>query len=129
MIDWVDCLGRNWGAHMRSEPNCTSASMWTRNVDLMKTGITSDGTFWNRKPYKYPRHQIPIKSKSRDQLRFHRAWKSLTGNFQALIWAHYVPHEKLHRKLQVLSLTEEVYFNSLHEAHELIESFIVGCEL
>ncbi len=126
MIDWVDCLGRNWGAYMRRDPLCISASLWTRNVDLMRSGITSDGTFWNGRPYKYPRHQIPIRSMSRDQLVFHRAWKSLTGNHQELTWTHYVPHAKPNRKLQVLGLTEEVYCNSLHEVHESIESFIVG---
>ena len=114
---------------MRRDPRSNSASLWTRNVDLIRTGITSDGTFWNGKPYKYPRHQIPIRSMSKDQLVFHRAWKkSLRGNLQELIWTHYVPHAKRCRKLQALSLTGEVYRNSLHEAHESIESFIVGLE-
>ena len=65
---------------------------------------------------------------SRDQLIFHRAWKSLAEDLQELTWAHYVPHAKPCRKLQALNLTAEVYRNSLHEAHESIESFIVGLE-
>ncbi len=125
MIDWVDCLGRNWGVYMRRDPLCISASLWTRNVDLIRTGITSDGTFWNGRPYKYPRHQIPIRSMSRDQLVFHRAWDSLKRN-REIVWVHYVPHARLNQKLQALGLTEEVYCNSLHEVHESIESFIVG---
>ncbi len=128
MIDWVDCLGKTWGTYMRHDPDATSTSLWTRHVDLIRTGITTDGTFWNGRPYKYPRHQIPIRSMSRDQFVFHRAWKSLTGNLQELTWTHYVPHAKPCRKLQALNLTAEVYRNSLHEAHESIESFIVGRE-
>jgi len=128
VIDWVDCLGRNWGAYMRRDPRCNFTSVWTRSIDLISTGISSDGTFWNGQPYKYPSHQIPIRSMSRDQLIFHRAWKSLAGNLQELTWTHYVPHAKHQRKLQVLRLPEEVYRNSLHEAHESIESFIVGLE-
>ncbi len=65
---------------------------------------------------------------SRDQLVFHRAWKSLTGNLQELTWTHYVPHARPHRKHQVLRLTKKDYHNSLHEAHKSIESFIVGLE-
>ena len=126
MIDWVDCLGRSWGAYMRRDPLCISASLWARNVDLIRTGITSDGAFWNGRPYKYPRHQIPIHSMSRDQLVFHRAWKSLLGNHQELTWTHYVPHANRQQKLRVLGLTDKAYRNSLHEAHESIESFIVG---
>ena len=129
MIDWIDCLGKTWGVHMRNEPDATPTSIWTRHVDLMRTGITSDGTFWNRKPYKYPLHQIPINSMSRDQLRFHRAWKSFRGNRQELIWVHYVPHAKLKRKFEVLRMTEDSYFKAIDEAHEKIEWLIVDGEL
>ncbi len=125
MIDWVDCLGMTWGVYMRHDPAGNSASLWTRNVDLIKSGITSDGTFWNGRPYKYPRHQIPIRGMSKDQLVFHRAWDSLKRN-REIVWVHYVPHARPYRKYRALSLTEEGYRNSLHEAHESIESFIVG---
>ncbi len=113
---------------MRNDPELVYASLWQRHARLMAIGITSDGTFWNNKPYKFPRHQIPIRSMSRDQLRFHRAWKSLKGNRQELIWVHYVPHAKLKRKLEVLRMSKDPYFEATDEAHEMIESFIVGCE-
>ena len=47
------------------------------------------------------------------------------GNRQEMTWVHYVPHATQERKLEVLRMTEEVYFDSLHECHELIESYIV----
>ena len=130
MIDWIDCLGKTWGVHMRSEPICNSASLWTRNVDLIKSGITSDGTFWNGRPYKYPLHQIPIKSMSRDQLRFHRAWKRLRGgNRQELIWVHYVPHVNMKQKFNVMRLTEDSYFQAIDQTQECIEWEIVSGDL
>ena len=52
----------------------------------------------------------------------------MTGNRQELVWVHYVPHANFSRKLEVVKMTEESYFRSLHEAHEMIESFIVGGE-
>ncbi len=115
--------------YMRRDPLCISASLWTRNIDLMKTGITSDGTFWNGKPFKYPRHQIPIMSMSRDQLRFHRAWKSLRGHRQDLICVHYVPHAEIERKIEVLRMTKDSYFTAIDEAHEKIEWAIVSGDL
>ena len=129
MIDWIDCLGKAWGEYMRRDPLCSSASLWTRHVDLMRTGITSDGTFWGGKPYKYPRHQIPIKSMSLNQLRFHRAWKLLRGHRQDLICVHYVPRAKMKRKFEALRMTEDSYFDAIDEAHEKIELYIVSMDL
>ncbi len=129
MIDWIDCLGKTWGAYMRRDPICISASLWTRHVDLMRTGITSDGTFWNNKPYKYPRHQIPIKSMSLDQLRFHRAWKSLRSHRQDLMCVHYVVHAEMNRKFKAFRVTEDSYFKAIDEAHQKIEWAIVSRDL
>ncbi len=129
VIDWVDCLGKSWGAYMRRDPICISASFWTRNVDLMRTGIASDGTFWNSRPYKYPRHQIPIRSMSRDQLRFHRAWKTLQGNRQELVWVHFVPYARMKRKFDVMYMTEDGYFQAIDKAQHRIEWAIVNGDL
>ena len=114
---------------MRSEPEPRPTSLWIRHSDINVTGITSDGTFWNRKPYKYPRHQIPIKSMSIDQLRFHRAWKTLRGNRQDLMWVHYVPFAKMKHKFDVMQLTEDGYFYAIDEAQERIEWAIVNGDL
>ena len=130
MNDWIDCLGKTWGVHMRRDPICNPASLWTRHGDLIKSGISSDGTFWNGPPYKYPLHQIPINFKSRDQLRFHRAWKKLKGgNRQELIWVHYVPHVNIKQKFAVMRLTEDGYFQALDKAQEHIEWAIVNSDL
>jgi len=128
MIDWVDCLGKSWGVYMRSEPICNSASLWTRHVDLIKTGITSGGTFWNGRPYKYPRHQILVRGMSRDQLQFHRAWKKSLRH-QELIWVHYVPHVNIKQKFDVMRLTEDGYFQAIDKAQEHIEWAIVNGDL
>ena len=129
MIDWIDCLGNTWGTYMRRAPPCISASLWTRNIDLMKSGVTSDGTFCGRKPYQYPRSQIPIKSMSRDQLLFHRAWKALRGNRQGLVWVHYVPFAKMKKKFDVMQLTANGYSMAIDEAQERIEWVIANGEL
>ena len=129
MIDWIDCLGRTWGEYMRRDPLCNSASLWTRHVDLMRTGITSDGTFWNGRPYKYPRHQIPIGSMSKDQLRFHRAWKTLKGSRQELLWVHYVPYARMKQRFSVMQLTADGYLQAVDAAQARIEWAIVSGSL
>lgn len=129
MIDWVDCLGKSWGAYMRMAPSCISASLWTRNVDLIRSGITSDGTFRNGRPFKFHKHQIPIKGMSKDQLRFHMAWKTLKGHRQELMWVHYVPFAKMKKKFAVMQLTEDGYCLAVDESQECIEWAIVNGEL
>lgn len=113
---------------MRRDPVCVAASTWTRNVDLIRLGITSDGTFWNNKPYRYPRHQIPIKGMSKDQLRFHRAWQTLKENLRELAWIHYVPNAGINHKFRAVNLLEDRYFQALEDAQARIEWEIVNSD-
>jgi len=66
---------------------------------------------------------------SKDQLRFHRAWKSLEGILQELMWVHYVPYVKMKQKFDVMHLTEEGYFKAIDKAQARIERAVVTGDL